>query len=62
VEEDQRDFGHGTVRNSISAILDKLKATNRTQVVAIAIEKGLLEAYPETKRTKPIYLNLRNAA
>lgn len=36
------ELGSGTVRNYISSLLDKFKATNRTQLVKLAIEKGIL--------------------
>jgi DNA-binding NarL/FixJ family response regulator len=36
------ELGSGTVRNYISSLLDKFKATDRTQLVKLAIEKGIL--------------------
>lgn len=39
---DELELGSGTVRNYISGLLSKVKAANRTQLVTIAKEKGLL--------------------
>jgi DNA-binding NarL/FixJ family response regulator len=37
-------LGDGTIRNYISSLLTKIKANNRTQLVTLAIEKGLLHS------------------
>lgn len=41
---EELELGPGTVRNYISALLNKVKATNRTHLVALAKEKGLLKS------------------
>lgn len=37
------DIGHGTVRNYMSSVYEKLKANNRTEAVFKATELGLLD-------------------
>lgn len=41
---EELELGPGTIRNYISALLNKVKATNRTHLVALAKEKGLLKS------------------
>ena len=36
-------LAEGTVKNHLSVIMDKLEASNRTQAVAIARRRGLIE-------------------
>ncbi len=40
---EQLDLGHGTVRNYLSSIYEKLKVENRTGAIAKAKELGLLD-------------------
>jgi DNA-binding CsgD family transcriptional regulator len=37
------EIGHGTVRNYLSSVYEKLKVNNRTGAIAKAIELGLLD-------------------
>ena len=37
------EIGHGTVRNYISGVYEKLKVNNRTGAISKALELGLLE-------------------
>jgi LuxR family maltose regulon positive regulatory protein len=37
------EIGHGTVRNYLSSIYEKLKVENRTSAIAKALELGLLD-------------------
>ena len=39
---DEMELSTGTIRNYISGLLTKMKAANRTQLVKIAREKGIL--------------------
>jgi len=39
---EELELGDGTVRNYISSLLSKVKATNRTQLINLAINKGLI--------------------
>ena len=40
---DKLEISHGTVRNYLSSVYEKLKANNRTSAISKAIEIGLLE-------------------
>jgi DNA-binding NarL/FixJ family response regulator len=52
-------LGAGTVKNRIGLLLPKLGATDRTQAVAIALQRGLLDDPAAQEPPRPLpYFNL----
>lgn len=41
------ELGDGTVRNYVTVLMDKIGGASRTELVAIAVEKGILELVKE---------------